>query len=141
MNAIKNADAESDGKPVVRLLCGPTGVGKSAVALICAERLGAHILSLDAMKSYRGMDVGTAKPTAEDLARVPHHCLSFLDVSESGSMGPFVQRAESTIRDLFQKGIPVVCDGGSMMYVKALVEGYCEAPGRDESLRDRKSVV
>ena len=133
MNAIeKNQDPP---RPVVRILCGPTGVGKSSVALECAERLGAHIVSLDAMKVYRGMDIGTAKPSPAELARVPHHCLSFLDVNESGSMGLFIERAESVIRSLCLKGIPVVCDGGSIMYVKGLVEGFFDAPGRDKTLR------
>ena len=100
-----------------------------------AERLRANIVSLDSMKVYRGMDAGTAKPTAEELARVPYLMLSFLDPSESNSMGQFLDRAEATIRDLDAKGIPVVCEGGSIMYVKGLVEGVFKGPARNAEVR------
>lgn len=125
----------SSGKPIIRIICGPTGVGKTDIALRCAEELGADIISLDAMKVYRGMDAGTAKPTAAELARVNHWMLSYLDVSETSSMGKFLERAEGIIRKLHQKNVPIICDGGSIMYVKGLVEGVLAGPGRDECLR------
>lgn len=116
-------------------IAGPTAVGKSAVALALAEKIGGEIISVDSMQAYRGLDIGTAKPTAEERARVPHHLIDVCDLHEAFDAAKFVQLAESAVSEIQARGkTPVFC-GGTGLYFRAFLEGLGEAPPTDEKLR------
>jgi len=118
-------------------LTGPTGSGKSQLALTLAERLGAEIVSMDSMALYRGMDVGTAKPTLDDRRRVPHHLLDVLDPWESASVAWWLRRAAECCREITGRGRRVLFVGGTPLYLKALLRGLFDGPPADEDLRRR----
>src|SRR3954452_15324 len=105
------------------ILTGPTGSGKSALALELAERLGAEIVSMDSMALYRGLDVGTAKPTAADRQRVPHHLLDVLDPWETASVAWWLQQAAACVADVERRGRRALVVGGTPLYLKALLCG------------------
>ena len=117
------------------LLAGPTGVGKSAIALLLAEKLGGEIVSVDSMQVYRGMDIGTAKPSLADRGRVPHHLIDVVEVTEPFDAAQFVQRAHRAVADIQGRGrVPILC-GGTGLYFKAFLEGLGQAPPADAALR------
>ncbi len=117
------------------LVLGPTASGKSALAIALAERLGGEVVSADAFAVYRSMDVGTAKPTTAERARVPHHCVDALDPGERCDASRWLAMAEAAITDITARGrVPVVA-GGTPLYTKLLVEGISAGPPRDEALR------
>ncbi len=104
-------------------VAGPTASGKSDLALALAERFGGEIISFDSMQIYRGMDVGTAKPTKAELARVKHHMIDVADVRESFSVASFVAGAKAAIADIEARGkTPILC-GGTGLYQDSLVYG------------------
>jgi tRNA dimethylallyltransferase len=119
------------------ILTGPTGSGKSRLALELAPRLNAEIVAMDSMTLYRGMDIGTAKPTAEERARVPHHLLDVLDPWESASAAWWLEQAATCVRDIEARGRVALFVGGTSFYLKALLFGLFDGPGRDEPLRNR----
>jgi tRNA dimethylallyltransferase len=125
--------------PQTLILTGPTGSGKSGLALDLAERLGAEIVSMDSMALYRRMDIGTAKPTADERRRVPHHLLDVLDPWESASVAWWLERAAACCRDITQRGKRPLFVGGTPLYLKALLHGLFDGPPADESLRRRLS--
>src|SRR3989449_5874208 len=105
------------------LLMGPTASGKSAVALALAERVGGEIVSVDSAQVYRGMDIGTAKPSTAERARVPHHLIDLVNPDERYSAGQFRADAIRVITGIFQrKKIPLLV-GGTMLYYRSLVAG------------------
>ena len=117
------------------LLAGPTAVGKSAVALALAESLGGEIISVDSMQVYRGLDLGTAKPSAAERARVPHHLLDVLELSEAFDAAQFVRLATAAVVEIQARGrVPIFC-GGTGLYFKAWLEGLGEAPPSDARVR------
>jgi tRNA dimethylallyltransferase len=116
-------------------LTGPTASGKSGVGLELAQRLRAEIISLDSMAIYRGMDVGTAKPTAEARGRVPHHLLDIVEPSEEFSLSQYVTAAEEVVRDIRGRGREVLFVGGTPLYLKALLRGMFEGPPADWEFR------
>src|SRR5262249_47362351 len=105
------------------ILTGPTASGKSALALELAERLNAEIISADSMNLYRGMDIGTAKPSAIDRARVPHHLIDVLDPWESASVAWWLTRTVSAVADIEGRGKTALFVGGTPFYLKALLCG------------------
>ncbi len=116
-------------------IAGPTAVGKSAIALALAEKIGGEIISVDSMQVYRGLDIGTAKPTADERARVPHHLIDVCELTEPFDAAKFVQFAEKTVKEIQSRGrTPIFC-GGTGLYFKAFLEGLGEAPPSDEKLR------
>lgn len=116
-------------------LTGPTAVGKSAVALTLAEVLSGEIISVDSMQVYRGLDLGTAKPTAADRARVPHHLLDVVGLDQSFTAADFVRRARAAVLEIHRRRrVPVFC-GGTGLYFKAWLAGLGEAPAPDPALR------
>jgi len=119
------------------ILTGPTACGKTALALDVAERLGAEIIALDSMTVYRGMDIGTAKPTAAERARVPHHLIDVLDPWESLSVAWWLERATEACRDITARGKRPLFVGGTPFYLKALLHGLFDGPPVDEELRRR----
>jgi tRNA dimethylallyltransferase len=126
-------NATSPPRPL--LLAGPTAVGKSAIAVLLAERLGGEIVSVDSMQVYRGLDIGTAKPSPEERARVPHHLIDVVDVTEPFHVAQFVQLAREAVAEIQGRGrVPILC-GGTGLYFKAFLEGLGEAPPADAALR------
>ncbi len=121
-------------------LIGATASGKSAVALELAERVGAEILSVDSMQVYRGMDIGTAKPTPEEQRRVRHHLIDVVEPNEGFAVARFVEHADAIIADAKQRGVPLIATGGTPLYYKALFEGLFEGPGADPAVRARLSA-
>lgn len=117
------------------ILTGPTACGKTALALELAEYIGAEIVALDSMTVYRGMDIGTAKPTAAERARVPHHLIDVLDPWESLTVAWWLERAERVCRDINARGKRPLFVGGTPFYLKALLHGLFHGPPADENLR------
>ena len=117
------------------LLMGPTGSGKSDLAMRLAEMLPLEILSVDSALVYRGMDIGTAKPTAAMRARVPHHLLDIRDPAESYSAGDFTRDAARAMQDIWQRGRHPLLVGGTMLYFHTLTHGIAELPAADLGLR------
>jgi tRNA dimethylallyltransferase len=117
------------------VLTGPTGSGKSALALEQAERLGAEIIAMDSMTLYKGMDIGTAKPTPEDRRRVPHHLIDVLEPWESGNVAWWLSRAAACVRDIESRGKRALFVGGTPLYLKALLFGLFDGPPADDAVR------
>jgi tRNA dimethylallyltransferase len=120
--------------PPLLALLGPTASGKSAAAMAVAERLGAEIVSVDSMLVYRGMDVGTAKPTPADLARIPHHLVDVADPSEPFSVSRYQALAREAIEGIRARGRRVLLAGGTVLYVRAVVDDL-EFPVTDPQVR------
>ncbi len=118
-------------------LAGPTGSGKTAGALRLAELLPLEIISVDSALVYRGMDIGTAKPSAAELAAVPHHLIDILDPLEAYSAAQFARDAKRLVEEILARGRLPLLVGGTMLYFKALFEGLSELPPADETLRRR----
>jgi tRNA dimethylallyltransferase len=118
------------------VLTGPTGSGKTRLGIDLAERLGAEIISMDSMAVYRGMDIGTAKPTA-DLRRVSHHLLDVLEPWESASVAWWLERARACCREIEGRGRRVLFVGGTPLYLKALLCGLFDGPPADLAVRSR----
>jgi tRNA dimethylallyltransferase len=123
----------------VLCLAGPTASGKTAAALAVAEALQAlrpvEIVSVDSALVYRGMDIGTAKPGAEERARVPHHLIDILDPAQAYSAAQFVADAKRLVEQIHLRGRLPLLVGGTMLYFKALFEGLDEMPASDPALR------
>jgi tRNA dimethylallyltransferase len=117
------------------LLAGPTAVGKSEIAELLAERLGGEIISVDSMQVYHGMDIGTAKPSPGERARVPHHLIDVLDLPESFDAAQFLQLARRAVSDIQARGrVPILC-GGAGLYFKVFLDGLGQTPPADAALR------
>ena len=117
------------------LLMGPTGAGKTDLALRLVEQLPLEIVSVDSALVYRGMDIGTAKPSASVRARVVHHLVDIRDPAERYSAGDFVRDAERAMREIWSRGRIPLLVGGTMLYFHALTEGIAELPEGDPALR------
>jgi len=116
-------------------LTGPTASGKSRVGIELAERIGAEIISLDSMAVYRGMDIGTAKPTAAERSRVVHHLLDVVDPNTDFSLSEYVRAAHQVIAELRSRNRPAVFVGGTPLYLKALLRGLYPGPPADWEFR------
>jgi tRNA dimethylallyltransferase len=121
--------------PVLALV-GPTAAGKTELALAVAERVGAEVVSADAMLVYRGMDVGTAKPTLQERARVPHHLVDLVDPGEEFSVARFQPLARAAIADVLRRGRVPLLVGGSGLYFQAVVDDFVFPP-TDPAVRAR----
>jgi tRNA dimethylallyltransferase len=119
------------------LILGVTASGKGKLAFEIAKAIGGEIVSIDSMKVYRRMDIGTAKPSAQNRQQIPHHLIDVVEPSEAFSVGRFVELAEAKIKDILARNKPVVAVGGTAMYIKALLYGLFEGAGTDETLRDQ----
>jgi len=126
---------DDSARPAPLFLAGPTAVGKSEVALLLAEKLGGEIISVDSMQVYRGLDIGTAKPTAAERARVPHHLIDVAELSEPFDAARFCELAREAVQHIQARGHrPIFC-GGTGLYFKAFLEGIGDAPPSDAALR------
>jgi tRNA dimethylallyltransferase len=122
---------------LVVLLLGPTGSGKTALSLALAERFDGEIVSCDSVAVYRGMDLGTAKPTAEERARVPHHLIDIADPNEAFTAGEYSRLARAALHEIAGRGKVPIVTGGTGLYLRALTEGLFAGPARQEDLRKR----
>lgn len=117
------------------LLMGPTASGKTDLAISLCKRFPCDVISVDSALVYRGMDIGTAKPDAETLARTPHRLIDIRDPEESYSAGEFVRDACREMDEIFAKGRIPLLAGGTMMYFRALTGGIAELPAADDAIR------
>jgi tRNA dimethylallyltransferase len=120
----------------ITVLVGPTAVGKTTVGILVARSVGGEIVSADSRQVYRGMDVGTAKPTAEELAACPHHLIDLVEPYEQYDAARYAADAEVDIGRLLGEGKTPLVVGGTGFYIESLFEGLFEGPGRDESVRE-----
>lgn len=116
-------------------IAGPTASGKSALSMMVAQRIACEIISVDSALVYRGMDIGTAKPSREELAAVPHHLVNILDPTQSYSAAQFAQDAVKLIGEINARGSLALLVGGTMLYFKALIEGIDTMPAASPEIR------
>ncbi len=117
-------------------ILGCTASGKSETARRLAEQLGGELVSVDSMKVYRGLDIGTAKPSPAARAATPHHLIDVVDAWESFSAAQFVRLADEAIAGIHARGRPAIVAGGTVLYFKAFYEGLFDGPGADAQLRE-----
>src|SRR5512140_3136962 len=110
-------------KPLLIVIVGPTAVGKTELAIQLAQRLDGEIVSADSRLFYRGMDIGTAKPTPQERARAPHHLIDIADPDEILSLAVFQQKAQEAIRDIHTRNNLPFLVGGTGQYVRAVTQG------------------
>src|SRR6266542_2257747 len=121
----------------ILVILGPTASGKSELALEFAKQIRGEILSVDSMQVYRGMDIGTAKPTKLERAQVRHHLIDVVDPDENFTAARFVELADNVVADAQQRGVPIVATGGTPLYYKALFHGIFEGPSANRDVRQR----
>jgi tRNA dimethylallyltransferase len=128
---------EQGSEPLVVILLGPTGSGKTALSLALAECFNGEIVSCDSVAVYLGMELGTAKPTREERARVPHHLIDVAEPNEPFTAGAYSRSARAALREIaVREHLPIVT-GGTGLYLRALTEGLFAGPARQEDLRAR----
>jgi tRNA dimethylallyltransferase len=127
--------AGAAGPPPLLVIAGPTASGKTALALEAAARLGAEIVGADSQQVYRYFDIGTAKPSAAQLAAVPHHLISVVEPLEAFSAARYASLADAAIADIHARGKRVVVVGGTGLYLKVLLHGVVPGPSADPALR------
>ncbi len=128
----------SEGKlPLLIAVLGPTASGKTALSLALAERLGGEIVNCDSVALYSELEVGTAKPSAAERARAPHHLLDIADLSEDVTAGDYARRARAVLAEIRDRGHMPIVAGGTGFYLRALLDGLFAGPLRSEELRER----
>jgi tRNA dimethylallyltransferase len=129
---------EDEGSdPLAVIILGPTGSGKTALSLALAERFNGEIVSCDSVAVYRGMELGTAKPTLAERARVPHHLIDVTTPDQPFTAGEYSRQARAAMRDIASRGMLPLVTGGTGLYLRALTEGLFPGPARQEGLRAR----
>ncbi len=123
--------------PLLVVVLGPTGSGKTALSLSLAAHFHGEIVNCDSVAMYREFEIGTAKPTAAERARVPHHLFDFVDATGYITAGEYARRAREVLREINTRGKPPVVVGGTGLYLRALLEGIFPGPQRSEELRER----
>ncbi|RME65310.1 MAG: tRNA (adenosine(37)-N6)-dimethylallyltransferase MiaA, partial [Nitrospirae bacterium] len=131
--------AETEKRVIV--LLGPTASGKTSLSILIAKALKTEIISADSMQIYRGMDIGTAKPTKEQLTQVPHHMIDIVEPSERFSVGQYIRAVVPIIERLHSEGkIPLVV-GGTGLYIRAMTKGLFEVPQPPQGLREKLKEI
>ena len=125
----------------LNFIVGCTASGKSSLGVELARRTGGEIISIDSMKVYRGMDIGTAKPSVEVRAEVPHHLIDVVDPWEEFSVAQYVSLADKAIQQIHVRGKKIFVVGGTPLYIKALSEGLFEGPGADPQTREQLQAL
>jgi tRNA dimethylallyltransferase len=124
-------------EPLLLVLLGPTGSGKTALSLALAERFGGEIVNCDSVAMYREFEIGTAKPTHAERARAPHHLFDVVDATGYITAGEYARQARQVVREMTaRKRLPIVA-GGTGLYLRAFLDGLFPGPGRSEALRER----
>jgi tRNA dimethylallyltransferase len=123
--------------PLVFILLGPTASGKTALSLALAQRFHGEIVSCDSVAVYRGMDLGSAKPSLAERALIPHHLIDVADPDQPMTAGAYSRAARAALRDIAARARLPIVTGGTGLYLRALTEGLFAGPQRDEDLRDR----
>jgi tRNA dimethylallyltransferase len=122
-------------RPLV--IAGPTGAGKSDLALALAEEIGGEIVNYDSVQVYRGFDIGSAKPSPSDRARVPHHLYDIIDADQEFNAADYAALARPLLGEIAARGRTPILAGGTFFYLRALLSGLPEMPARDENVRSR----
>jgi tRNA dimethylallyltransferase len=131
------SDIDDERDPLLVVILGPTASGKTVLSLALAEELNGEIVSCDSVAVYRGFEIGTAKPTREERARVPHHMIDIAAPDEEITAGEYARRARATLGEIKARGkLPIVV-GGTGLYLRALVNGLFAGPERSEELREK----
>lgn len=124
-------------EPLLVVLLGPTASGKTALSIALAEKFHGEIVNCDSVAVYREFDIGTAKPSPEERARVPHHLFDFVDPKQEMTAGEYARQARQEIADISIRGCLPIVVGGTGLYLRALLEGLFAGPHRSEELRQR----
>jgi tRNA dimethylallyltransferase len=135
--SLPGSPPDAGREPLVVAILGPTGSGKTALSLSVAEQFGGEIVSCDSVAVYRGMDLGTAKPSLAERARVPHHLIDVTDPDQPFTAGEYSRRARATLGEIAARGRLPIVTGGTGLYLRALIDGIFSGPGRQEDLRAR----
>lgn len=126
---------QKDLKKII-VICGPTGVGKSSIAVLMAKRFNGEIVNADSQQVYRGFDIGTAKLGDKEREGIPHHVVDVVEPNESFDAAKYVVLADRAIEDIRSRGKNVFIVGGTGMYIRLLIEGVCKAPPRYPKIRE-----
>jgi tRNA dimethylallyltransferase len=126
--------------PKIVVICGPTGVGKTSFAIAMARRFGGQIVGADSMQIYRYMTIGTAKPTAEEKAAVPHHMVDVIDPRQPFDAALYAEQAHYIIQGLIEHGIHVFVVGGTGLYIKALIYGLFQSSISNTVIRQKLRI-
>ena len=137
----KNVEFSDDLLSKCWFLTGPTACGKTAISLRLAQRINGEIIALDSMTLYRGMDIGTAKPTVEQRSQIPHHLIDILDPHQDFSLSDYVSAAESVCREIVGRGARPLFVGGTGLYLRGILRGVFEGPAADQALRSRLEAL
>ena len=124
-------------RPKVVVLAGPTGVGKTSLAISLAVKFGAEIISADSMQVYRYLDIGTAKPTSSEREKAVHHLIDLVDPDQEFDVAAYLARARPLINELHERRVPILVVGGTGFYVRSLIRGLFKGPGSDAVIRAR----
>ena len=124
-------------KPRLLVITGPTASGKSALALQLAQQLNGEIICVDSLTVYRGLDIGSAKPTSEERRQVPHHLLDICDPEQPFTAADFRLAASAAIHEIYSRGRVPVLAGGTGLYLRTLLRGLTNAPGENPELREQ----
>ena len=127
-------------QPIIAIV-GPTASGKTRLSVELAAYVGAEIISFDSMQIYRGMDIGTAKPTAEEMGNIPHHMIDIADPTEDFSVSRFIEQADGILQDILKRGKPVILVGGTGLYVDSLMKGLEFAPLPQSGVREELTAI
>lgn len=119
------------------VIAGPTGAGKSELALRLAQAIGGEIVNYDSVQIYRGFDIGSAKPSRETRASLPHHLFDIIDADEEFNAADYARLANAAIDDIHARGKRAILAGGTFFYLRALLSGLPEMPGRNDEVRQR----
>jgi len=134
---VDQAAADTHPEPLLLVLLGPTGSGKTALSLALAERFDGEIVNCDSVAMYREFEIGTAKPTVAERRRVPHHLFDVVEATGYITAGEYSRQARQVVREISaRKRLPIVV-GGTGLYLRAFLDGLFPGPGRSEDLRDR----
>jgi tRNA dimethylallyltransferase len=136
-SSLNEQNGDERNGPLAVIVLGPTGSGKTALSLELAERFNGEIVSCDSVAVYRGMELGTAKPTAEERARVPHHLIDVTTPDRPFTAGEYSRQARAALREISARGKLPIVTGGTGLYLRALTEGLFAGPARQAGLRVR----
>jgi tRNA dimethylallyltransferase len=133
--ALSSIETQTD--PLVVIILGPTGSGKTVLSLALAERFNGEIVSCDSVAVYAGMELGTAKPTSAERIRVPHHLIDVTTPDKPFTAGEYSRQARAALNDIAARGKLPIVTGGTGLYLRALTEGLFSGPPRQQGLRER----